>query len=182
MTFVVFLGSESDLFHCFYHQDITYHIHDGGTCGGCKSKGAYLIGMTGAQNNIGLAGQRTGGVTGQDNELKCGVKCKAQLHEFKYLSCLAGVGYQKEQVVFLQNAQITVLSLTGMEEYGRSTCGTEGGGYIHSDLACLTHSACNQFSFKFMHVVNYQIHRFFVLVTDGDVQDGLSLAGDDILN
>ena len=120
-------------------------------------------------------------VAGDDDEFQFGHQGRGQLEQFEYFAGLARVGDDQHQIVLLQDAQVAVLSLAGVEKHGRDTGRAEGGGDVHGNLSGLAHAAGHEFAPLLVHLFDDEIDGLFKLVRDGDIENGLCLFVQDIL-
>ena len=88
-----------------------------------------------AEAYIGLVCQRTIRISGNNNKLEVWVQIMSQLCKFNDFTRLTGIGNQQQQVVLLQDAQVSVLCFAGVQKYGRNTCGTECRSNVHGNLS-----------------------------------------------
>jgi hypothetical protein len=85
------------------------------------------------------------------------------------------VGDDQHQIVFLQYAQVPVLSFAGVKKYGRSPGRAKCGSDIHGYLPGFSHSAGNEFPSLSMYLLDDKFDGLYKLVCDRYIQNGLSL-------
>ena len=97
------------------------------------------------------------------------IKIVFQTNKFNNLPGFSWVRDNKQNIVFLQYAKVSVLSLARMQKNSGSSCWAECCGYVVRDLASFAHSRGDKFSlFKVNFFVN-NIYRFLITVAYWDV-------------
>ena len=169
---VVFNGKSGSL-HGLHDQNIAYNGHYRCGSGRSHAQCADLLGASRAEAYIRFLRQRTVRISRNNDKLQPGIQIVRQLCQLDNFARLARIGNEQQQVVFLQNTQVSVLCLAGMQKDGGNAGRTKGSSNIHSYLPCLAHAGSYQFPFFAVYLFYDEFYRFFVCVRYGDIQYGL---------
>ena len=70
------------------------------------------------------------GVSGDDDKLQFWVQVMCQLCQLHDFTSFARIGDEQQQVILLEDAEVTMLCFAGVQENGRNTGRAEGGGVL----------------------------------------------------
>ena len=105
-----------------------------------------------------------------------------QLCQFDDFPCFARIGDEQQQVILLQDTQVSMLCFAGMQKYGRNAGRAKGCSNIHGYLPCFTHAGSYQFAFFTVYLFYDKFYRLFVCVRYRDIQYGLRFFLQKLLN
>ena len=138
--------------------------------------------MTCSQTNISGFRQRAIRISRNDNLFQCRIQAFRQSGQLDNLTRLARIGYQEQQVVFLQDTQIAMLRFAGMKENRRRPRRTKGSGDVHGYLSGFTHATGDQLSLFVVHLLYNQGDSLFVCVRYRNIEHGLRFAAQQFMN
>ena len=122
------------------------------------------------------------GVSGDDDKLQFWVQVMCQLCQLHDFTSFARIGDEQQQVILLEDAEVTMLCFAGVQENGRNTGRAEGGSDVHGYLSCLAHARSYQFPFFAVHLFYDEFYSSFISVRHWNVQYGLCLFLQKLLN
>ena len=114
---VVFNGKSGSL-HGLHDQNIAYNGHYRCGSGRSHAQCADLLRASRAEAYIRFLRQRTVRIARNNDKLQPGIQVVRQLCQLDNFARLARIGNEQQQVVFLQNTQVSVLCLAGMQKDG----------------------------------------------------------------
>ena len=96
--------------------------------------------FAGTQANIRFVRQRTIWISRDNDKLQFRVQIVSKLGKFDDFTRLAGVGDKQEQIIFLQDTQVTMLCFARVQKYRGNTRRTESGSNVHRNLSGFPHT------------------------------------------
>ena len=129
--------------------------------------------MSGSKTDIRCFSKRTFRISGNDNLLQRRIQTTSQIGQFHDFTRFTRIGYKKQQVIFLQNSQIAMLSFTGVKKNSRNTRRTKSSSNVHGNLSGLSHSTGYQLSFFAVYLFYNQLNGLLVCICYGNIQYSL---------
>ena len=110
VAFCVILAGVANGGHGADYQNVAYDGHHGGGSGGSQSKWTYLLRVASVETDVCGLSELAVFSSGDDNEFDVGAESAGQFYQINNLIGLARVGDEQHYIVWLQYAQIAMLS------------------------------------------------------------------------